>query len=121
LARSPITPLAQRGDRAFHKQGRPRQHGPDGTQHLLIARVYEKAAADKLGVLRQQRAAFARKAEWFRLLARTKAKKDATVTTGPQAKLPEEPSQQDGRAGEGWTHQTVEERLKKARAAVSVA
>ena len=99
-------------------------------QHLLIATVYEKAAADKLEVPPRQRAAFARKAEWFRLLARTRAKKDTTVVTVPQSKLPEEPrphtvSEQDGRAGEGWTpkakYQTVAERLKKARAAVSVA
>lgn len=44
-------------------------------QHLQIATVYEKAAADRMGVPPQQRAAFARKAKWFRTLARIRAKK----------------------------------------------
>jgi hypothetical protein len=46
-------------------------------QHLRIAILYEKAAADRLGVPPQQRAAFARKAKWFRMKARIRAKKEA--------------------------------------------
>jgi hypothetical protein len=46
-------------------------------QHLKIALLYEKAAADRLGVPPQQRAAFARKAKWFRMKARIGAKKEA--------------------------------------------
>lgn len=46
-------------------------------QHLRIATLYEKAAADQLGVPPQQRAAFARKAKWFRMKARIRAKKEA--------------------------------------------
>jgi hypothetical protein len=46
-------------------------------QHLKIALLYEKAAADRLGVPPQQRAAFARKAKWFRMKARIRAKKEA--------------------------------------------
>ena len=42
-------------------------------QHLLIAAVYDKCAADHM-VPPPQRAAFARKADWFRLLARLGAK-----------------------------------------------
>jgi hypothetical protein len=52
-------------------------------QHLRIAILYEKAAADRLGVPPQQRAAFARKAKWFRMKARIRAKKEAASL--PQA------------------------------------
>ena len=46
--------------------------------HLQIAAVYDKCAADHM-VPQQHRAAFARKAEWFRMLARLGAKpKSAT-------------------------------------------
>lgn len=48
-------------------------------QHLRIAAVYEKAAADKMGVPPQQRAAFARKALGFRALARKGPEKKARV------------------------------------------
>jgi hypothetical protein len=48
-------------------------------QHLKIALLYEKAAADRLGVPPQQRAAFARKAKWFRMKARIRAKKEAAT------------------------------------------
>jgi hypothetical protein len=48
-------------------------------QHLRIALLYEKAAADRLGVPPQQRAAFARKAKWFRMKARISAKKEAAA------------------------------------------
>lgn len=45
-------------------------------QYLRIAEVYEKAAADKIAAPEQHRAAFARKAEWFRLRAQVRAMKD---------------------------------------------
>jgi hypothetical protein len=48
-------------------------------QHSQIATVYEKAAADWM-VPPQQRAAFARKAEWFRMLARIAAKNEAAAS-----------------------------------------
>jgi hypothetical protein len=43
-------------------------------QHSQIATTYEKAAVSD-GVPPQQRAAFARKAKWFRMLAQIGAKK----------------------------------------------
>ncbi len=49
-------------------------------QHLKIALLYEKAAADRLGVPPQQRAAFARKAKWFRMKARIRAKMEAVTS-----------------------------------------
>jgi predicted alpha-1,6-mannanase (GH76 family) len=48
-------------------------------QQWMVATVYEKVAADSLSVPPQQRAAFARKARWFRMLARIRAKKEAAV------------------------------------------
>jgi len=48
-------------------------------QHSQIATVYEKAAVDRM-VPPQQRAAFARKAEWFRMLARIAAKNEAAAS-----------------------------------------
>jgi hypothetical protein len=76
--------------------------------------VYEKVAADKMGIPPQQRAAFARKAEWFRMLSRAGAKKEALIAAG-LPKLPDEP-----RAGVGWApkakYQTLADRLKTARA-----
>jgi hypothetical protein len=57
-------------------------------QYLRIAKIYEKAAADKIGVPRQHRAAFARKANWFRLLAQVKEIKTRTGTQAPQAHPP---------------------------------
>ena len=47
-------------------------------QHSRIAASYERAAADE-SLPTQQRAAFARKADWFRLLARIGAKKEEAV------------------------------------------
>jgi hypothetical protein len=47
-------------------------------QHSQIATAYEKASADEM-VPRQQREAFARKANWFRMLARIAAKKEVAV------------------------------------------
>ena len=57
-------------------------------QNLRIALLYEKAAADRLGVPPQQRAAFARKAKWFRMKARIRAKKEA-ATAIPARRLAE--------------------------------
>lgn len=48
-------------------------------QHSQIATAYEKAAADEM-VPPPHREAFARKASWFRLLARVAAKKAATAS-----------------------------------------
>jgi len=48
-------------------------------QHSQIATVYDKAAGDEM-VPPPQRAAFARKAEWFRMLARIGAKKEAAAS-----------------------------------------
>jgi hypothetical protein len=47
-------------------------------QHSQIATAYEKAAGDHM-VPPQQRSAFTRKANWFRMLARIAAKKEAAV------------------------------------------
>ena len=55
-------------------------------QLLQIASVYEKAAADKLGVPLPQRAAFARKAQWFLMLARIGVKKSA-VSAASETRL----------------------------------
>lgn len=49
-------------------------------QHSQIATVYEKAAADRM-VPPQQRAAFARKANWFRMLAGIAAKKEEAAAS----------------------------------------
>ncbi len=49
-------------------------------QNLRIALLYEKAAADLLGVPPQQRIAFARKAKWFRMKARIRAKMEEATT-----------------------------------------
>jgi hypothetical protein len=61
-------------------------------QYLQIAASYEKAAADYT-VPPQHRNAFARKAEWFRLLARVAAKpkcsetRERAVTDSPHSGL----------------------------------
>ena len=48
-------------------------------QHSQIATAYDRAAADEM-ILAPQRAAFARKAGWFRLLARIGAKNEAAAS-----------------------------------------
>jgi hypothetical protein len=55
-------------------------------QHAQLATAYEKAAADGLAPP-QQRAAFARKANWFRILARLAEKNDHAT---PQVAIPQE-------------------------------
>jgi hypothetical protein len=59
-------------------------------QHSQIATLYEKAAADRM-VPAPQRAAFARKAEWLRMLARIGAKREAAASKKdrPQEAPPE--------------------------------
>ena len=60
-------------------------------QHSQIASVYEKAAADHMVPL-QQRQAFARKASWFRTLARIAAKGAAAANKKQdrEVRLPED-------------------------------
>ena len=48
-------------------------------EQLSVGASLEKAAVDRLGVPPQQRAAFARKAKWFRMKARISAKKEAAA------------------------------------------
>jgi hypothetical protein len=61
-------------------------------QHSQIAAVYEKAAADK-SLPAHIRAAFARKADWFRLLARVGEKREraALIRSEAKRKAPESP------------------------------
>jgi hypothetical protein len=52
---------------------------PTAEQYFRIATVYDKVAADQK-VPAPQRAAFARKAEWFRMLAQIGAKKQSAAS-----------------------------------------
>jgi hypothetical protein len=54
-------------------------------QHSQLATAYEKAAADRM-VPAQQQVAFARKAHWFRILARLAEKNEQAVH--PKQKAP---------------------------------
>jgi hypothetical protein len=54
-------------------------------QHSQIAAAYEKAAADK-SLPAQTRAAFARKADWFRLLAHVGEKRERAELIASEAK-----------------------------------
>jgi hypothetical protein len=54
-------------------------------QHSQIAAAYEKAAADG-SLPAQTRAAFARKADWFRLLARVGEKQERAALIAREAK-----------------------------------
>ena len=90
-------------------------------QYWMVANVYEKVAADKLGVPPRQRAAFARKAMRFRMLARLAAKIEATALVKPGA-APEVSSR--GCFGHLVRHpnvkyKTLAERLETARVALS--
>jgi hypothetical protein len=107
-------------------------------QNLRIALLYEKAAADCLGVPPQQRAAFARKAKWFRMKARIRAKKEAAAAI-PARRLaeawvdearPEEARLQNGAAHPSEDHggtppkpsyRSIAARIAAARAARAVA
>jgi hypothetical protein len=94
-------------------------------QHLRIASVYDKAAADKMGIPPQQRAAFARKAKWFRMLARIRAKKEAAAAASKESRLqearPEAASEKQAPSNGAQTPKarfgTLAEQLEKARAA----
>jgi hypothetical protein len=59
-------------------------------QHSQIAAAYESAAADK-SLPAQARAAFARKADWFRLLARVGEKREQAALIASKTKQAEEP------------------------------
>ena len=103
-----LSPLNSMGDRAFSMHGcadycllqmgyQPlivtRHFGvmtltPE--QHAQIAAVYDKCAADHM-VPPQHRAAFARKAEMFRMLARLGAKPKSTPRPARPKKLPSLP------------------------------
>jgi hypothetical protein len=54
-------------------------------QHSQIAAAYDKAAADR-SLPAQTRAAFARKADWFRLLARVGEKRERAALIASEAK-----------------------------------
>ena len=56
-------------------------------QHSQIATAYEKAAADPM-MPAPQRKAFARKAEWFRLLAQIGARKEAKPVSKEERSQP---------------------------------
>jgi hypothetical protein len=98
-------------------------------QQWKVATVYEIAAADELGVPPQQRAAFARKAKWFRMLARITAKKEAAAFVKEVRLL--KPDHQSSASREqcestvAWRRkpkfQTLADRLKTARAVLPVA
>lgn len=77
-------------------------------QNLRIALLYEKAAADLLGVPPQQRIAFARKAKWFRMKARIRAKKEAVSAPADQHinGAPEEARLEEVCLEEAWREQT---------------
>src|SRR5262249_1117167 len=69
-------PLSMRVDAAAARSQRnPARISLRAEQHYLIAAAYEKAAAD-ISLPGHTRAAFARKADWFRLLARVGEKKE---------------------------------------------
>jgi len=68
-------PLSMRVDAAAARSQRnPARISLKAEQHHLIAAAYQKAAAD-MSLPGHTRAAFARKADWFRLLARVGEKK----------------------------------------------
>ena len=56
-------------------------------QHSLIAAAYDSAAFD-ISLPALTRAAFAKKADWFRLLAHVGEKRDRAALAKPKAKEP---------------------------------
>ena len=95
-------------------------------QQWMVAMVYEKAAADKMGVPAPQRDAFARKAKRFRTLARIAAKIEATDFVKPAEPLKschEGVCSTWGASDFGGSpkvkYKTLAERLETARAAAS--
>ena len=57
-------------------------------QHSLISAAYDKAAFD-INLPAQTRAAFAKKADWFRLLARVGEKKERAALAKRKAQEPQ--------------------------------
>jgi len=88
-------------------------------QNLRIALLYEKAAADLLGVPPQQWIAFGRKAKWFRMKARIRAKIEEATTLAepsmngtaclnevrPDDAHPDEARLDEARLDEAWREQ----------------
>ena len=87
-----------------------------------IAAVFASSAVD-MRVPPPHRAAFARKADWFRMRARIGAKKDAAPVKAPHSEQPIPASRTETTLDEllsvGWTmpmpRSTVAERLERAR------
>ena len=78
-------PLSMRVDAtAAQYQRHPARISLRSEQHYLIAAAYEKAAAD-MSLPGHTRAAFARKADWFRLLARVGEKKELAARLASEA------------------------------------
>jgi hypothetical protein len=91
-------------------------------QLWLVATVYAKVAADKISVPSPQRAAFARKAERLRTLARIAAKIEACGAT--KATLPSHQENASVTRNFVWPqvkHRTLAERLEMARATAASA
>jgi hypothetical protein len=93
-------------------------------QYWMVANVYDNVAADKTAVPSPQRAAFARKAQRLRVLARIAAKIEATACLKPVP--PPKPHQEtvsgaSCTSNAGWRpkgkYLTLAERLEMARAA----
>ena len=90
--------------------------------HLLCLIFGRRAEADMRGPP-PHRAAFARKADWFHMLARIRAKKDAAPVKVPHSEKPIPASRPETTLDEllsvGWTmpkaRSTVAERLERAR------
>ena len=79
-------PLSMRVDAAAARSQRnPARISLRSEQHHLIAAAYEKAAAD-MSLPGHTRAGFARKADWFRLLARVGEKKELAARLASEAK-----------------------------------
>jgi hypothetical protein len=66
-------------------QRRPARMSLRAEQHSLIAAAYEKAASDT-SLPPHTRAAFARKADWFRLFARVGEKRQQAALIASEAK-----------------------------------
>jgi hypothetical protein len=78
-------PLSMRVDAAATRSQRnPARISLKAEQHYLIAAAYEKAAAD-MSLPGHTRAAFTRKADWFRLLARVGEKKKLAASLASKA------------------------------------
>ena len=72
---------------AARSQRHPARISLKAEQHYLIAAAYEKAAAD-MSLPGHTRAVFARKADWFRLLARVGEKKELAALLARKAQGP---------------------------------